>query len=188
MIPALEAVKAIHQHRGDALAVAIMTPNRYLEQVSDRPELDLPIIGGMGKASSVGLGLALARPDRRVLVLDGDGSLLMNLGTLVTIAEQQPANLVHFVFEDGVYFTTGGQPLPGSGTFDLAAMARGAGYKEGLLFDDLEDFVSDLPRVLAATGPTFVCLKVYHEGGDPGPHVGNTRTAMKRIMKMLQDG
>ena len=185
MISALKAVEAIHQQRGDALAVAIMTPNRYLEQVSDRPYLDLPIIGGMGKASSVGLGLALAQPKRRVLILDGDGSLLMNLGVLVTIAGQQPQNLVHFVFEDGVYFTTGGQPLPGSGIFDLAAIARGAGYKEGLVFDDLEDFVSDLPRILSATGPVFVCLRVHHEGGDPGPHVGSTRIAMKCMMKSL---
>ena len=92
-----------------------MTPNRYWESVSSNKDLDLPIFGAMGKASSVALGLALARPDKRIVVLDGDGGLLMNLGSLVTIADQEPDNLVHFVFEDGMYFTTGGQPVPGAG-------------------------------------------------------------------------
>ena len=67
----------------------------------------------MGKASSVGLGVALARPDVRVLVLDGDGSLLMNLGSLVTIASQAPKNLVHVVFDGATYDTSGAQPTPG---------------------------------------------------------------------------
>ena len=84
MISAFDAVKAINVLRGEAVVVATMTPNRYWELVSERPELDLPIFGGMGKASSVALGLALARPDRKVVVLDGDGGLLMNLGSLVT--------------------------------------------------------------------------------------------------------
>ena len=93
MIPAFEAIKAINDVRGEAIVVGTMTPNRYWELVTERPELDLPVFGAMGKASSLGLGVALAQPDRTVLVLDGDGALLMNLGTLVTIAGQQPPNL-----------------------------------------------------------------------------------------------
>ena len=188
MIPALEAIKAINRYRQEALVVPIMTPNRYWEAVSERPELDLPIIGGMGKASSVALGLALARPDKRVLVLDGDGSLLMNLGTLVTIAGQQPANLVHFVFEDGVYFTTGGQPVPGAGTFSFADMARAAGYRESYEFDNLEDFVSELPGLLKMEGPVFVCLKVVNSQDAPEVHASSTRDAAKRMKEALGRG
>ena len=187
MIPAVEAINAINRLRKDEVVVSIMTPNRYWEQVSQRPELDLPVIGGMGKASSVGLGLALARPDRKVWVLDGDGSLLMNLGTLVTIAAQRPANLLHFVFEDGVYQTTGGQPVPGAGVFDFAGIARSAGYEESLEFDDLEEFVSELPRILEAQGPVFVDLKVFHPGAEPAWHVRTTRDAVRQVMQALKN-
>ena len=188
MIPAFEAIKAINRHRGEAVVVGIMIPNKYWEQVSQRPELDLPIYGAMGKAPSVALGVALARPDRKVLVLDGDGSLLMNLGSLVTIAGQQPANLVHFVFEDGVYMTTGGQPVPGAGVFDFAGMARSAGFKESYQFDNLEDFVSELPDILDRQGPVFVCLKVDHPGEPPPRGMGSTKDAMRRVAETLREG
>ena len=132
MISSNDATKAINDVRGDAVVVGTMTPNRYWEAVTEKPDLDLPIFGAMGKASSVALGIALAQPDKKVLCLDGDGGLLMNLGTLVTIAETAPDNLVHFVFEDGMYFTTGGQPIPGSEKFDLAAMASDAGFERSV--------------------------------------------------------
>ena len=188
MIPAFVAVKAINSHLGDAVVVGTMTPNRYWEQVSERPELDLPIFGAMGKASSVALGLALARPDVKVLVLDGDGSVLMNLGTLVTIAGQRPANLVHFVFEDGVYFSTGGQSVPGAGTFDLAGIAKSAGFRESLRFDDLEEFVGELPGVLSKRGPVFVCLTVAHSEDAPAAYMKSTRDAMGRVKEALRKG
>jgi len=188
MIPAFEAIKAINRERGDALVVGTMAANRYWESVSETPELDLPIFGAMGKASSVALGLAMARPDKKVLVLDGDGGLLMNLGTLVTIAGQSPPNLVHIVFEDGVYFTTGSQPIPGVGKFDLAGIAKSAGYKETYLFDELESFVSELPLVLEKQGPVFVCLKVNHPDGGPRFYMGSTRDAMQRVKATLQKG
>ena len=112
MISAIEAVKAINDVRHGQVVVATMTANRYWETVSDNKDLDLPIFGAMGKASSVALGLALSQPQKQIIVLDGDGSLLMNLGSLVTIAGMEPANFVHFVFEDGAYWTTGGLPFP----------------------------------------------------------------------------
>ena len=185
MIPAFEAVKAIHDRRGDAVVVGTMTPNRYWDLVTDRPELDLPVFGAMGKASSLALGVALAQPDRRIVVLDGDGALLMNLGSLVTIAGRQPANLVHFVFDDGAYHTTGGQPVPGAGRHDFAAIARGAGIEQSYAFDDYEDFVADLPRLLSMPGPVFVALKVSHEPTAPGMYIGSTRDAARRVMKTL---
>ena len=167
MISSLDAVKVINDVRADAVVVGTMTPNRYWESVTENPDLDLPIFGGMGKASSVALGIAIAQPDRKVLCLDGDGSLLMNLGTLVTIAGSSPENLVHFVFEDGGYFTTGGQPVPGSGNVDLAGMARDAGFAQSYEFSDLEDLASELPRIMELAGPVFVCLKVNHPPTPP---------------------
>ena len=101
MIPCHEAVQFLSDTREDAIVVNTMTPSRYWRDITDYPDYDLPIAGGMGKASSMALGLALSRPDKKVWCMDGDGSLLMNLGTLVTIAGQAPTNFVHFVFDDG---------------------------------------------------------------------------------------
>ena len=188
MILINEAIEAIHRHRGDALIVGTMTPNRYWEQVSEKLELDLPIFGAMGKASSVGLGLAMAQPDRKVLVLDGDGGLLMNLGSLVTIAGQGPENLVHFAFVDGVYATTGGQPIPGAGTFDLESIARGAGFPQTMTFDNLEDFVSELPTILELRGPVFVSMKIAHPEDGVEFYMGSTKDAVKRMRTALGTG
>ena len=186
MISSADAAKAISDVRADALVVSTMTPNRYWDVVTTNKERDLPIFGAMGKASSVGLGLALAQPDKKVLILDGDGGLLMNLGVLVTIAGKQPGNLVHFVFEDGVYFTTGAQPIPGAGMFNLAGMAREAGFNEAFEFDNLEDLVTQLPEVMNATGPVFVSLKVNHDNDVPDFYMGNTGQAMRELMAHLQ--
>lgn len=188
MIPAFEAVKAIHDLRGDAVVVPAMTPQRYWESITERPELDLPIFGGMGKASSVALGLALSRPDRRIVILDGDGSLLMNLGSLVTIADQKPENLVHIVFQDGVYFSTGAQAVPGRDRTDLTGIAKSAGIGDATTYDDLEEFVIDLPDILERPGPVFVCLKVVNPPDAPPVYTGRSGEAVKRLTKALRDG
>ncbi len=186
MIPSLDAIEAINRERGGALVISTPTPTTYWESVSTKPDLDVPILNAMGKTSSVALGIALACPYKKVVALDGDGALLMNLGSLVTIADQRPENLVHFVFEDGVYFTTGGQPIPGAGRFDLAAMARGGGIKASYGFDNLEDFVSELPDIMTRKGPVFVCLRVNHAEDLPEFPSGSTRDAMKRLAMTLE--
>ena len=94
------------------------------------------------------------------MVLDGDGSLLMNLGTLVTLANKAPENLIHFVFDNGVYAVTGGQPVPGAGRADWEKMAQGAGYAAVFSFDNLEDLTTGIDKVLTAQGPVFVHLAV----------------------------
>jgi len=185
MISAFDAIRTINRQRSDALVVYTMSPVRYWDAVSTEPDLDLPIFGGMGKACSVGLGLALAQPSRKVLILEGDGGLLMNLGTLVTIAGQEPENLVYFAFDDGVYNTTGGQPVPGGGKHDLAGIARESGISESYSFDNLEDFATALPDLLQRKGPVFVSLKVEHSPDIPAFHVGSTGAAMKRLSAKL---
>ncbi|MBI4234660.1 MAG: thiamine pyrophosphate-binding protein [Chloroflexi bacterium] len=163
MISSLEATRVINQHRGDAVVVPTMTPLRLWLTLSQRTDLDLPVMGAMGKGSSLGLGVALAQPGRKVFVLDGDGSLLMNLGSLVTVGNMGPSNFYHFVFEDGVYTTTGGQPIPGEGKFSFTALARASGYRAVHDFDNLEEFASQVSDILKRPGPTLICLRVHHE-------------------------
>ena len=103
----------------------------------------------MGQASSHALGLALGSPDRRVIVLDGDGSLLMNLGSLVTIANVRPKHFLHLVFENGVYEVNGGHPIPGTGHCRFCGMAKAAGYQDAMRFSQLDAFEAALPELLA---------------------------------------
>ena len=181
----LAALAALGRRRRDEVVVTTMTSSRVWGHVSARPELDLSFGGCMGKASSLGLGLALGRPERGVWVLDGDGSLMMNLGTLVTIAQQAPPNLLHVVLENGVYEVTGGQPVPGAGRTDLAAMARAAGYPATARFDALVDLEARLDAVLAAPGPALIALVVAPAG--PLPHVParSTRRALAELRALL---
>lgn len=116
--------------------------------------------GAMGQAVSHGLGLALANPARRVLVFDGDGSLLMNLGALVSVAGAGIDNLHHFVFANGVYEVNGAQPLPGAGPVDFAGMARAAGYRAAAEWTALDRFADGLGDRLAGLGPTMSVLRI----------------------------
>ncbi len=166
MIENQEAVKVIDANRGDGVIIATMNANNVrfgLPTVTTKEQLDMPVSGAMGKASNVGLGLALAQPDRKVIVLDGDGSLLMNLGAMVTLANQTPTNLCHMVFDNGVYAVTGGQPVPGSGKADWEGMAKAAGYAATFSFDNLEDLATGIGEVMATTGPVFVHLRIKPE-------------------------
>jgi thiamine pyrophosphate-dependent acetolactate synthase large subunit-like protein len=104
-------------------------------------------IGAMGLDSSHGLGLALGRPDKRVIVLQGDGSLLMNLGSLVTIAAVAPKNLVYFVAQNDTYEANGSQPIPNA-KVDFASMARASGYAACYDFSDLKIFEQQVAHVL----------------------------------------
>src|SRR5439155_25023525 len=108
-----------------------------------------------------GLGLALARPDRRVLVFDGDGSLLMQLGSLATVAGAAPRNLVHFLFKNGVYHTSGAQEIPGGCGVDFVQMAKGAGYRAASAIGEPGELMRRLPMLLKVEGPIFVEL---HKG------------------------
>jgi phosphonopyruvate decarboxylase len=180
-----EALGALSRRRRDEIVVTTMTSSRVWSHVTTRPELDLSFGGCMGKASSLALGLALGQPDRRVWVLDGDGSLVMNLGTLITIAQQAPPNLTHFLLENGVYEVTGGQPVPGAGLANLAAMARAAGYRAAHRFASLDYLETELDVALAAPGPTFVSLDVAPAGPLPARPGRPTRQALAEMRTLL---
>jgi phosphonopyruvate decarboxylase len=152
-----DVLQVIAAQRGDAIVVPTMTSAPAWRTIAPG-DLSVTCVGFMGGASSLGLGLALARPDRRVLVLDGDGSLLMQLGSLATVAGAAPRNLVHFLFKNGVYHTSGAQVIPGGLSVDFVMMAKGAGYRAAFVINTLEDLKRRLPEILTAEGPLFVEL------------------------------
>lgn len=165
MMTRSQAVRALARRHQGQVVVPTMTALVAWEAV--RPsELTMPCVGAMGSASSMGLGLALAQPERIVWVLDGDGSLLMQLGSLATIAGVAPANLYHFVFENGVYAFSGDQPIPAAGLLDFAALARAAGYRAAFTFAAVEELESGLDEALRTPGPVLVELKVSPEPDD----------------------
>jgi sulfopyruvate decarboxylase subunit beta len=167
---AKEALVAIHGARGDGdIVVTTMSPARDWMTLPQHP-LDLVLVpSAMGHATSIGLGLALAQPDRRVIVCNGDGSMLMNLGSLVSIAAARATNIVVLVFDNGVYEVTGAQPLPSPGVVDFVAIARGSGFASVFEYGDLDRWRHDVERVLNAPGPTMALLHVEPVLGIPGP-------------------
>ncbi len=186
MMDNFEALKTISLHRGNAIVVATMTANFEWAQVSTNPDLDLMYSGAMGKASSVGLGLALSQPDKKVIVLDGDGSLLMNLGSLVTISNMAPPNLIHFVFNNNIYRTSGSQPIPCPGKISFAGFAKAAGYANVHEFDDLESLRNNIGTIINQVGPTFICIKVPPLTEKPPFPMVRTSDIIPRFKKALQ--
>lgn len=153
-----ECFRLLARHLDDEAVVA--TYSSAVDWVAVAPRaLNYLSIGAMGLDSSHGLGLALGRPDRRVIVLQGDGSLLMNLGSLVTIAAAAPKNLIHFVAQNDTYEANGRQPIPNP-DLDFAAMARAAGYAAVYDFSDLRVFEQQVGHVLEQQGPVFATLHV----------------------------
>ena len=159
----VDALRLIEERRQDAVVVPTMTAGRGWPKITGNESLDLSVSGAMGQASSVALGICLARPDKRVILVDGDGSLLMNLGTLVTVGGQSPENLYHFVLDNGCYFITGGQPVPNAGNVNFVTLARGTGYASAFGFEDLEEFATSVDELMNATGAVLVSLKTEPE-------------------------
>ncbi len=162
MIEMRDAMRAVKAEDPEAVVLLAETSTMAFADISEPDDLYLPV-GSMSKASSVGLGVALAQPDKNVVIFDGDGSLLMNLGSLVTIGKQAPKNLVHILLANDVYALTGGQPIPSADRGDLPGMGKAAGYAAVLIFDNIEQFASDLPAILNEDGPTFVVLDTVTE-------------------------
>jgi len=158
-----DCLAVLAQHRTDEVVIAAMSSAVRWPAHSRHPRDLIYVPSTMGGAPALGLGLALARPDVRVIVLNGDGSMLMNLGSLVTIAEQRPANLALIVLDNGVYAVTGGQPVPGGGGVDFAQMAVGAGWPSAQRLRELSEWEMTLPALLSASGPHLVQLTVEPE-------------------------
>jgi thiamine pyrophosphate-dependent acetolactate synthase large subunit-like protein len=162
-----EALRPIARHRGDAVVVTTMATVRPWAKFSDSPLDFASADSAMGHAADFALGLALAQPRRRVICLNGDGSMLMSLGTLVTIVASGAANLALFVFENGTYEVTGNQPIPGAGHVDFSGMARAAGFPRVHDFEDRDAYEAALPSILEGPGP--VCVTIRVEPGNETP-------------------
>lgn len=171
MINQVDLMGVIEKHRGDAVIVPTMRATVGWKEVSNNIKRDIAISGAMGKTSSFALGVCLSQPDTKVIVFDGDGSLIMNMGTLVTIANKAPKNMYHFVMDNGIYGTTGGQPVPGNGVTSYAGLAKEAGYASSYEFDDLEEFSTQASQIFEQPGPVLVSIKT----------VPNIRLAEERI-------
>ena len=183
-----DVLRAIAAARGDAICVPTMTTSPAWRTIAP-DDLSVGCTGFMGGASSLGLGLALATPKRRVIVFDGDGSLLMQLGSLATIAGAGPRNLTHLIFKNGVYHTSGAQEIPGGLTVDFVTMAKGAGYRKAYAVTELDDFKRRLPSMLTDEGPLFIELNtgladktpMTDRSGVPFPQqVDNLRTKLSK--------
>jgi phosphonopyruvate decarboxylase len=174
-----DAVAALAELRGDMLSVVTMQAMAPWNRLGQADARNFNVVASMGSAAAVGLGLALARPDERVLVIDGDGSLLMQLGSLVSVASLGVANFYHVVMENGTYETSGGQPVPGRQVADLAEIARASGYRHALRLDSVADLRAKMPGWLRFDGPVFVGLRISGPGELPAGAATRVRIADK---------
>jgi thiamine pyrophosphate-dependent acetolactate synthase large subunit-like protein len=163
MMRIAEALEAFRRFRGDAVVVP-GRGGRFWVDLTGEPMLDAPVGDpAMGGHAGFGLGLALARPERKVVLFDSEGDILMSLGMLVTIAEQAPANFYHFLLDNECYATTGGQPVPNAKNIAYDKMALAAGYPRAFAFDTIEALSREMPDIMDKPGPVFIALKVYPE-------------------------
>src|ERR1700691_950183 len=153
----------------EAVIGGIGNTNFDLWGAGHRPE-NFYMLGSMGLTLPIALGGALAQPKRRVFALEGDGSLLMQMGCLSTIAMLAPKNLCMIVMDNGVYQITGAQPTPAAMVADIVAIAAGCGVADGAWAADEEDFERLIDRSLSASGPTLIAARI-----DDQPGVGGTR-------------
>ena len=166
----LEATEAIVSAlKGDELVVSANGMiSRQLHATKDSPN-NFYMLGSMGLASSIGLGLALSHPNKKIVVLDGDGNILMNLGALATIGNLAPKNLIHIVLDNECHDSTGGQPTV-STTTKLEKTAEASGYKVVKRVQDKKTLKESVAQLLDAVGPSFVLVKT-ERGGEAPPRV-----------------
>lgn len=176
-LPLVPALQVIHALRTNEVVVTTMGSAREWPRLS-RHALDFHFVpSAMGQAPALGLGLALAQPHRHVIVLNGDGCMLMNLGCLATIAASGPSNLTLIVFDNGIYEVTGGQTTAAAASrADFAAIGRASGLPSVARFAELEAWRQGARKALALPGPRLIVLNVQTVGADyrlesPGPIV-----------------
>ena len=162
-----QLLEPLAQLRGDAVVVTTMGVVRPWAKYSNS-ELDFASAdSAMGHAADLALGIALAQPERKVICLNGDGSMLMTLGTLVTITGAGAGNLVLIIVQNGTYEITGNQLIPAAAKVDFVSLARGAGFERVYFSQDAEAYANSLPEALNGDGP--VLMVVIVEPGSEGP-------------------
>lgn len=170
-----QACQIVNEFRGDAVMVTTMGSMNATDKLEHSP-LTVACVPLMGGAASLGLGIALARKERKTIVLDGDASLLMELGGLVSVAEAAPDNFVHMVMNNRVQFAgLGNLDTPGQINIDFVGLAKAAGYRQAYRFESAEAFADGLPKVLSGPAPAFVELAISY---DPAV-LGNEKPAVE---------
>jgi thiamine pyrophosphate-dependent acetolactate synthase large subunit-like protein len=166
----------------EAVIGGIGNTNFDLWAAGQRPQ-NFYMLGSMGLGFPIALGVALAQPQRRVFGLEGDGSLLMQMGCLSTIATLKPKNLTMIVMDNGIYQITGAQPTPASAVADIVAIAIASGLSNSAWAADEEDFERLVDQTLAASGPTLIGVRI-----DDKPGVGATRRDPVQIRERFMLG
>jgi sulfopyruvate decarboxylase subunit beta len=160
----IECLRAIYNRLQDCLVVTIMGATATELQSLGHRQNFFYLLHAMGLASSLGLGLALCAPQRKVVVLDGDGSVLMNLGSLTTLGRYAPRNLIHVIFDNESLFSTGGFPTATRTGADLAGIARAAGIKQSCTAATLENFQLAFDGALRGNRMASIIAKVEASG------------------------
>jgi thiamine pyrophosphate-dependent acetolactate synthase large subunit-like protein len=166
----------------EAVIGGIGNTNFDLWAAGHRPQ-NFYMLGSMGLAFPIALGVALAQPDRRVFALEGDGSLLMQLGSLSTIATLKPKNLTMVVMDNGIYQITGAQPTPGAAVADIVAIAVASGLTNSSWAADEDDFERLVEASMSAAGPTLIGVRI-----DDKPGTGATRRDPVQIRERFMHG
>lgn len=166
----------------EAVIGGIGNTNFDLWAAGHRPQ-NFYMLGSMGLAFPIALGVALAQPDRRVFALEGDGSLLMQLGALSTIAALKPKNLIMVVMDNGIYQITGAQPTPAASMADIVAIAIGSGLANSAWAADEEDFERLVEDAMGASEPSLIAVRI-----DDKPGVGTTRRDPVQIRERFMHG
>jgi thiamine pyrophosphate-dependent acetolactate synthase large subunit-like protein len=168
MMTTREALEVLAAHRGTHVVVTTMTAVGIWPELSDTP-LDFAYLpSAMGQGPALGLGLALACPAHGVVVVNGDGSMLMNLGCLATFAQQR-ANVYLLILDNGMYEVTGGQPTAGAGFVDFASLARAAGIQRVYAATSLPEWRDKAEEALSGSGPVVIWLRVEGRLGQQTP-------------------
>ena len=140
----------------------------------------------MGMVTSVAHGLALSLPHRRVIALDGDGGMLLNLGALATIGNTAPPNLISIVFDNAAYASTGGLPTATAGRTDIAAIGRGAGIDGSVTVTDLADFTAAINKAFTEPGPWLIVARVVNEKPPVEPKLMDGRENKYRFVRYIE--
>jgi sulfopyruvate decarboxylase subunit beta len=159
-------------------------PSREVQKIADRPT-HFYMIGSMGNAPAIALGVALAKPEKQIVVFDGDGNVLMGMGTLATIGALRPKNFIHVVFDNEVYGTTGNQPTI-SNVVALDKVAKAAGYVNVERVLDRDDLIYEFKDILKKDGPSLLLIKVNEFAEDAGRVALDPPDITKRFMKAIE--
>lgn len=159
-------------------------PSREAYKIADRPT-HFYMIGSMGVAAAIGLGVALNKPNKKVVVFDGDGNVLMGMGTLATVGALKPKNFVHVVLDNEVYGSTGNQPTI-SNVVRLEQVAKAAGYTHVERVIEREDIIYEFKDMLKKDGPSMLLIKVTEQAEDAGRVMIEPPDMTQRFKKAIE--